>query len=82
LTKKNAHFVIEMGVFIYFLFRNRYKEAKINCYRYIILTMRIDKNNPWQIYENFWDWLLYHPLWILSPFFGYAYFLGSTDPIN
>jgi hypothetical protein len=44
--------------------------------------MRIDKKYPWQIYESFWDWLLYHPIWMLNVLFGYAYFLGFTEAID
>ena len=44
--------------------------------------MRIDKNYPWQIYENFWDWLQYHPIWMIIAVLGYAYYLGSTEAIN
>ena len=44
--------------------------------------MRIDKNNPWQTYDGFGDWLTQHPLWILGLIFAYLYYLTSTEEIR
>ncbi len=45
--------------------------------------MRADKNNPQKVYEDFWDWLRtdWHPLWLISLFFAYVYYLLSTEEI-
>ena len=44
--------------------------------------MRVDKNYPHQIYEDFWDWLNQHPIWILGLIFAYLYYLTSTEEIR
>jgi len=45
--------------------------------------MRIDKNDPGQRYDDFWDWLQtgWHPLWILSTVFAYLYYLMTTEEV-
>ncbi len=43
--------------------------------------MRVDKQYPWQRYENFWDWLSFHPLWIISLLFAYAVYLATTEEL-
>ncbi len=43
--------------------------------------MRIDKKYPWQRYENFWEWLSSHPLWIINLLFAYAFYLANTEEI-
>ena len=43
--------------------------------------MRADKNNPRQLYDDFWDWLRWHPIWIIGLLFGYAYYLVTTEEI-
>ena len=44
--------------------------------------MRVDKNDPWQFYDDFWDWLRLHPLWIISLFFAYYFYLISTEDVK
>ena len=44
--------------------------------------MRMDKNNPWKLYTDFWDWLQQHPIWILTLLIGYMYYLSSTDEVK
>ena len=34
------------------------------------------------MYADFWDWLHYHPIWILSLFISYAYYLASTEEVK
>ena len=43
--------------------------------------MRIDKNNPQQGYENYFDWLQtgYNFIWIISLVIGYVYYLATTE---
>jgi hypothetical protein len=44
--------------------------------------MRADKNDPRQVYNNFWDWLFnWNPVWIVGLFFGYMYYLLTTEEI-
>jgi hypothetical protein len=45
--------------------------------------MRRDRNTG-QIYQNYGDWLFNygHSLWILTLFFGYGWYLGSTDEVK
>jgi len=45
--------------------------------------MRAEKNNPRQVYVDFWDWLRMcgHVFWILSLFFAYAYYLLTTEEV-
>ncbi len=45
--------------------------------------MRQDRNNG-QIYKNYSDWLFNygHAVWILALFFGYGWYLGSTDKVK
>jgi hypothetical protein len=45
--------------------------------------MRQDRNNG-QIYKNYGDWLFNygHAVWILALFFGYGWYLGSTDQVK
>ena len=44
--------------------------------------MRFDKNNPRQGYEDFWDWLQVHPIWLLNVVFGYAFYLATTEEVG
>ena len=43
--------------------------------------MRADKDDPMQVYVDFWDWLYQHPLWMAGVIFAYAYYLVSTEEI-
>jgi len=45
--------------------------------------MRVGKNNPRQKYNDYWDWLLtgWHPVWLMSLFFGYLYYLMTTEEV-
>jgi hypothetical protein len=45
--------------------------------------MRAERNNPNQVYRDFWDWLLsgWHPVWIITLLFGYAYYLITTAEV-
>jgi hypothetical protein len=43
--------------------------------------MRADKDDPMQVYVDFWDWLYQHPLWMVGVIFAYAYYLVSTEEI-
>ena len=43
--------------------------------------MRVNKNDPRQVYEDFVDWLRWHPLWIIGMVFAYAYYLVSTEEV-
>lgn len=45
--------------------------------------MRTDKNNPGQVYADFWDWLRtdWHPLWVVSTVFAYMYYLMTTEEV-
>lgn len=45
------------------------------------MTMRVDKNDPRQVYEDFVDWLRQHPIWIIGLVFAYAYYLVTTEEI-
>jgi len=42
--------------------------------------MRIDKNNPHNRYDNFWDWLFsdVNYIWTLALAVGYLYYLMTT----
>jgi hypothetical protein len=50
------------------------------CYRGGV--MRIDKNNPWQIYTDFWDWLHSHPIWIINLFPACVYYPITTEEVE
>jgi hypothetical protein len=41
----------------------------------------IDKYSPRRIYENFWDWLNWHPFWIIALIFAYVYYLATTEEV-
>jgi hypothetical protein len=43
--------------------------------------MRADKDNPRQVYEDFVDWLRWHPIWIINLVLAYAYYLVTTEEI-
>ena len=45
--------------------------------------MRVEKNNPQQMYNDFWDWLFtsWHLIWIISLVFAYLYYLMTTEEI-
>jgi hypothetical protein len=45
--------------------------------------MRAEKNDPGQVYDDFWDWLRtdQHAVWIISLFFAYLYYLLTTEEI-
>lgn len=43
--------------------------------------MRIDRGHPRQVYQDFCDWLRWHPAWIIGLVFGYAYYLVTTEEI-
>ncbi|MFC1951132.1 hypothetical protein ACFLXN_01825 [Chloroflexota bacterium] len=40
--------------------------------------MRIEKDNPEQKYNDFWDWLNCHLVWFLSLIIGYIIYLKTT----
>jgi len=44
--------------------------------------MRIDENNSWQMYVDFWDWLRCHPIWITNLFLAYVNYLITTEKIK
>jgi hypothetical protein len=43
--------------------------------------MRRDKQLPWQVYEDFWQWLRLHPIWLLAIFWAYPYYITSTEEV-
>ena len=45
--------------------------------------MRVERNNAHQEYRDFWEWLMagWHPIWIITLFFGYAYYLATTAEV-
>lgn len=44
--------------------------------------MRVEKNDPRQRYDTYYDWLVNgHQVWILSLFFGYVYYVMTTDEV-
>jgi hypothetical protein len=45
--------------------------------------MRVEKDNPEQKYNDFWDWLRtgWHPLWLISLAFAYLYYLMTTEEV-
>ena len=51
--------------------------------------MRADKYNPRYIYKfnrrnyynDFWDWLRSHPIWIINIIIGYAFYLATTEEV-
>jgi hypothetical protein len=46
--------------------------------------MRVEKENPAQMYDDFWDWLRtgLHPIWVITLFFAYLYYLMTTKEIQ
>ncbi len=45
--------------------------------------MRVEKNNPNQVYTDFWHWLRtdWHPYMILSLFCAYVLYLTTTREV-
>lgn len=43
--------------------------------------MRVDKQYPHQRYENFFDWLNVHPIWMLALFFAILQYYTTTEEI-
>ncbi len=43
--------------------------------------MRVDKENPSEVYADFWDWVTrsWHVVLLLSLFFSYFVYLLTTD---
>ncbi len=43
--------------------------------------MRVDKDDPGQVYEDFWDWVRtgWHAIMLISLFFAYLYYLATTE---
>lgn len=46
--------------------------------------MRIEKNNPWEEYRDFWDWTTryWHPIFIVSLAMGYVYYQLTTEELK
>lgn len=40
--------------------------------------MRVDKFPPRRVYEDFWEWLSWHPFWMINLVFAYFYYLQTT----
>jgi len=45
--------------------------------------MRVEKDNPEQRYNDFWDWLVagWHAILLISLFFAYIYYLMTTEEV-
>lgn len=45
--------------------------------------MRVEKNNPRQVYRDYWDWLRTgsNYIWIISLMLGYLYYLMTTEEV-
>jgi hypothetical protein len=43
--------------------------------------MRIEKNNPWEEYKDFWDWITRssHTIFLLNIAIGYVFYLYTTE---
>jgi len=43
-------------------------------------AMRVERNEPQYVYNDFWDWILtgWHPLWIIALAFGCLLYLITT----
>jgi hypothetical protein len=43
--------------------------------------MRVDKIPPRQVYQDFFDWLNRHPIWLINIFLAMLYYLMTTEEV-